>query len=109
MLIQNVLYLMIWDGYNRLGEEAIVSFILKKENLRILSPQDGLFRRSGCLVPGGIGWEIVLGGQYCMPLLIRDTWVMKDLKNYKWIKECCIIMKGFSKDFQIHCSIGLFN
>lgn len=32
-------------------------------------------------------------------LLTIDTCGLKDLKNEKWIKECCIIMKGLSKDF----------
>lgn len=97
VLVENVFYWMIWDEYNQPGDEAIVSFDLEKEEFKTVAPPEG------CFDPNGV-WSLVeLGGKLCLvdnatrPLTM-DIWVLKDVKNHKWVREYSIQMNGYTND-----------
>ncbi|KAG8376355.1 hypothetical protein BUALT_Bualt09G0054500 [Buddleja alternifolia] len=105
VLVENVFYWMIWDEYNQVGDEEIVSFDLMKEEFGTISPPEGCFDPHGA-------WSLVeLGGKLCLvdnmarPLTI-DIWVLKDCENQKWVCEYSINMNGYAHDL-LKCVIPL--
>ncbi|KAL7096289.1 hypothetical protein ACP275_10G071400 [Erythranthe tilingii] len=97
VLVNNVFYWMIWDEYNELGDEAIVSFDLEKEEFGIVAPPEGCFDPHGA-------WSLVeLGGRLCLvdnaarPSTM-DIWVLTDLESRSWVKEYSIHMSAYSND-----------
>lgn len=97
VLVKNVFYWMIWDEYNQLGDEAIVSFDLEKGEFGNVSPPEGHFDPQGT-------WSLVeLGGRLCLvenaarPLMV-DIWVLNDLDNHIWVREYSIDMNGYGSD-----------
>lgn len=94
ILVNNVFYWMIWDAYDHLGDEAIVSFDLKTNEFGTISPPEG------CLDLESAWLLVELNGSLCLvddvanPFTM-EIWVLKDCEKHEWAKQYSIDLSGF--------------